>query len=934
MSGQRRTPRVQQQTEFFDISQKDDQLTKDAALNVIKRLKKLVHEYTTTSSKNEQLLKYIKREVQNLRGYSIPSDIRKKMEDIPELASLLKNEPVHTSKRTAEGLRVVPGKNNLEQKYSKIDRHFEQYLLSNKWEPWQLKVIASETYQQMVKNYISDNKFSFVNLPKPPSSTNGFLVLFSHTEAQEYRDDDLIDFDIQAINWFMKHHKDMPIPCLIKFTKKNLEGDLSFEKDDVPQYALCIDWNLEMIKGLKIYKTTENEKILRERYEIRKNIGFRSYEFKTKNTLDQIKSHIIDPVEQIGKCKYSPKFENINIPSPGFFMKDTYVLKLYQLMDTMHDFAATKFQQNFLTDVVFKGIDKDVNIYYQFMNRMENKYNPSNTFDAENIAYITEFFINKGNKGHPLVKFDIHNVSSLQKYATLVTDKELNDLSPEKKQLVLNSLAHNHENAKAFINYGARNTIFDTTQQAFCGATRLEGTTMGTYIDNDSGYGYDKDELMYFDKVYVHDGNVYVEKSEKFTKLPFLSECVPYKMDVTSVHATNWINKCLCKLPSSDTKDIACALYDLKRIADGLVFKAALHHHGVFVSHDNLAILGARLYGCPVISYRTGNITMIPSGAVFDDNVVLRNNQNINHIVITPVAKHVGEVNATHKGVYETTKKRQREPETNEQYETVKRQKPDSSIWQFFKYFTFASWNMTQLPISSRSISGGSTSFTKGGSEDHPSDMLIGCLIEFLVFKNNEPSNILPNGTFKHDYVVKALHEAYKMMRNNLAIPAMNFTKMESAMIKLIQHMYAERFGIRNCADHAIRVFLDPALNQGYRIDRKYQAHIRSVMKTFKPVSVPKPQSAIASVPKPQSAVAVSATTSKEYSVAKSAPTPRASSSKRTVLRSAKSANDEPNRMGVKNTTRITVNVRKSPADSLQSQVPVQLKNEIHVTTK
>lgn len=107
---------------------------------------------------------------------------------------------------------------------------------------------------------------------------------------------------------------------------------------------------------------------------------------------------------------------------------------------------------------------------------------------------------------------------------------------------------------------------------------------------------------MYYDRIFVYQGRIYTQKGSNVKEARLEPACLPTRTRQPNKDSTKWINYCYhTEMPEYD-RETALAFYDLKRATDALVFFAAKKTAGgVFVTHDYMALTGARLYGVPSI---------------------------------------------------------------------------------------------------------------------------------------------------------------------------------------------------------------------------------------------------------------------------------------------------------------------------------------------
>ncbi len=476
----------------------------------------------------------------------------------------------------------------------------------------QLKQIIRSGYQEYVLHYIRKNDLTFVDVKTPADANTGFHCLLDPTKLKVPKNKEELNLDFLAVVKYMEQHPSLMIPCRIRpsyETTKFQNDKWMIIPDKQPQYAIVILWTDQKIKELLRDEDKEEvEDFVDNAYKFFKRTGFKAYDFTTTDILDQIKSDFIDPVEEAMKsdCDYTP----IALSSlPPRMLSDTYAA-IFTVADTYHDFGCVVIGRNY----VQKAISKNP-IFSEAISTYIEKCGS----DAKFIDYM-EKQEPLYQSGKPAI-FHSNKHDDFRNNVCSTSMASVQHSTKEEQQTLIDLIAHTHH-TRIFVNRGASTHTFDKGLQGLCAASRFEGTRVGVYIPSDSKYGFDHSELMYFDKVVVDNGDIYVSKGTNTFKIPFTNDCIPNKSEKDK---KRWLESCLCKFDESDDDLIALAFFDMKRIADGLVIKAALRHGGVIYSHDKIAVIGARLYGCPTILSERGEMISYPPGVKYDPDMKMMN---------------------------------------------------------------------------------------------------------------------------------------------------------------------------------------------------------------------------------------------------------------------------------------------------------------------
>ncbi len=850
---------------------KDDPIVASAItnleyLNDLQRVKDLevfkpyLHELYTKKCSDE--LRNVIQKILNSNGAGVHS-VKQFLDKAAKLGFMCGNVQNNITKKKRAIARPQKKAVTSETDYDIVEDGKLNITLDTAWDPWQLQVIKGNDYQQFVREYVKRHNLDFVNTDPLP---NRYLCLIA--PKKEY------GTEIEA---FERKYGSLLVPCRIIVTTKVYDEETGSFKDEAPNYAIAIHWDLK-----KFYKDEiANDEDLRAdiedyinngRYEMDKQIGFIAYDFtrKPKGVLNEIKKTLIDPVEndQDRKC-HPPNNSLVMLPKPQYLMQNVQLLKSYIIADTHHDFGLTTFQRMYIDEVLMDG---------EFKTVLE-KYEKAESADGPFISTVLRRYLSSDT---PV----LNNPQTYEDYGRRVTQEMINSFqirSIETNQEILDQIAK-HLNAGIFVNRGGSQNIFDPSQQRICAATRLEGTMTGKLVEsNDTGYGFSKDELMYFDQVFVNDGNIYFQKGDFISKLPYSTTCVPNKSIPHPIvplekgvrkNQKHWLVDCLCKLPSMDDYEIAKAFYDVKRVADGLVIKATLHHNGVMLSHDKMAVLGARLYGCPVILERGGVVRIYPHGS--KHSIDLNNHEEdrlqINNDPITPnqtmseYGRHTLTSSAAENaqsGIIEAKirTKRKRDEDNNQVEQVIPRRprirmrapEPPENRAELDKqarsnYIQEKSKKIKEEEeaikrhkeeLFALSLYYGITDnkgedMTGGGpllTINNPSDDLMGCLMEILVLRTSSQSN-----TSKRDFVAEVFEKFAKSDIETDYVDGATAKKIEASIVESLRMAYAKRFGIVTPADHAYRVFMDPHLSNGYTMDYPYYNKLMKIANRATPV--------------------------------------------------------------------------------------------------
>lgn len=738
--------------------------------------------------------------------------------DIGDESMDLDSSPVQKTRMRKAKVAV-----NEDAKYTAISEE-------NAWDHWQLQIITGDDYQSFVLDYIQSNRFTFVDVTSPVNPKTGYHCLLSPNVNLG----GAVDLDIIAAEEFKQRYKNHLIPCRIKITNQKLDKKGAMLIPDKPNYGLAIHWDLKsFFAGTKFTNRVAgyNPELVQAR-------GFRGYNFQNKGTLDEIQEELIDPVEQARRCVKPNGMSSI--PLPQNLMKDNEQLqKAYIIADTHHDFGLTSFQETYIAETLTQ----------EELSIMLLSRKTAGSVDEDFIEYINKTYMRSD------VPIMLTPVDEDYKMRVCQQQSALIKRDTRRQQTVLDNVAGS-DNTGVFVNFGGSQDIFDPSLQRRCAATRLEGTKTGDYMENDSKYGFNETELMHFDKVVVHNGSIYLYKKQRsdeiVSRLPFTASCRPKKEEANQ---QAWLQKCVCSLSEvNDTEKItiARAFYDLKRIADGLVIKAAIHHNGVMLSHDKLAILGARLYGCPTI-HDSGNVIITyPKNVGYQwGNIGIERDPstpNTPAVSQAPFAIHIGQVRAAStvgsqilgrgikrapsdvsKPIENTTKRRQvyksrrrdpnaPEPEDDYNFKNFLLHKQNAEKAEEHAKAAkeaFVALLMKHANLSSQmdSYSGGAPYLTI----HDPSHFLINCLIELLVLQTSAQAN-----TSKRDFVAEAFEHFLTAEPDMTYMDAASASQYETSIVQLLRMAYANRFGISNAADHAFAVFTDPYLSKDIAMDSAY----------------------------------------------------------------------------------------------------------------
>lgn len=862
----------------------------------------------------------------------------------------------------------------------KIKDVHDKITWDNAWDQWPLQIISSTAYQKAVKDYIEIKDLDFVDTETPVDELNGYHCLLDPRFLAQANSE---DYQYMAVHKFVFEYPGVLIPCRIKkcnvkerYMVINKKHTYKLVPETKLNYALAIHWT-DLPRFLQGEPPAVVADYIKTDYDLSKKVGFQAYDFDSGNTLRELRQHLIDPLERIRLCSNS--VEDVSVPRPLLYMQNNpELITSYVVADTYHDFGQTQYQTTFV-DQVLVGKYKKV-LHYVKPKKSTVTYGPAGFSDRKYVSYVTkQYLVTDENKPVNLnpVTYDSFRKGICKELISSVSARETEFLRSKGKvedanQIVLNTINNNKDNTKIFVNRGASQQIFKR-QQRICAASRFDGTIRGKYIgdvDKDSGYGFNSDELMFFDKIFVRGGDIYVVKNQNVSKLSF--ECHADKNKKGEKYLT-WLHECLCDtslqslpqpIPEANenpvNNDIALAFYDLKRIADGLVIKAALHYNEVMITHDKLALIGARLYGCPVIfSNKNESLYSFPRDAKHNPALGFYESRKLRHESEPPAstqdvntpkgtmsdfAQSVCYSNAATTVVFQATGIETPEdepmdveqeniippepvvpqippapvvpqipPQSNKRpYRVMAPVPPQGLVEQNYnsmveaanvdmaRYYCGVARKYLGLNLASnnphkyRKIEGGATFITFR----NPSRFLIGCLTELLVLMTFSKENRHSNGRPKHDFVAEVIEECLTTRSQYQYASATMEKQLMAEILELLQHIYAQRFGIVTPADHAFKVFTDPHLSLGQNMNVEYYNKLNQVVKRIQKSRVKTGQPANdRRVHVPLQALSLSVDKPKPNMVSKpanaSAPQPLASSTKGRV-RSSKEHVDIP----------------------------------------
>ncbi len=526
---------------------------------------------------------------------------------------ILQNYILHTRQRFIDASSLHHLELSLRQKLklSKEDDFLKQMVKpDDNWSHWVLQVLRDTYYQSWVERYMKESTDFKDFVEYTPPGEYGFWVLIDlsllPTNLTDLHDSsgNLKHLDGVALSIMVKRLRDQnlkQIPLYLLFTDKriNTTTDTLVSDENGWQYTLVVDWKLDRFKWYTEQAHKDAlAKYLSDYHPNKLESGIRAFYYNRVNTYNEIEMMCLRHFDMM-KCQERLQSTNIRVvPSPSEHVANPLVLVRFIIADTFHDFGITEHMKTYMLSVLKQYLKTrkrriqsgfDITSTDQtFIQEMETEYLNSST--STGIAYHV-----------PSMDICSSQVCSFQTQEVMRWDDA-------KKQELLNSIAGN-VGCKAFINFGAYQDVFDTSQIAFTAASRYEGSIKGTYVKDDSGYGFHEDELLspLLKEVIVHSGYIFMrDKRNILHRYMFAKECIPNK-ELSSDKYKQMVENCTCiSIDSEQEEDVTLLYYDLKRIADMLCMKAALHYKGVFVTHDNMALLGARLYGCPSIYSRYG----------------------------------------------------------------------------------------------------------------------------------------------------------------------------------------------------------------------------------------------------------------------------------------------------------------------------------------
>lgn len=373
-------------------------------------------------------------------------------------------------------------------------------------------------------------------------------------------------------------------------------------------------------------------------------------------TVNDVKAMLQIDADLRANMKLNPNDVKLDNPS-GYIANNLELSLAWCVAETLHDFMRTPFQFEYLDNAI-----KNINKPSIYLNTCITELQPyKSKKESKNISKSSEIGDFGDFKKHPasfdeafrvnVNEWSRHN-SNLLFYSEFDTinlvdndiPKPCNNVQPCKDlkpcKIIFGIMGASNRNStgiyaklndnerkpcmmaiiktamgmdrlpRMFVNRGALHTIIDRT---VCAATVFDGnSTDGSAVlqrAEDSGYGLTKgnNALMYYDRIFVYQGRIYTEKDKNVKEARLDPDCLPTRTRISNPDATEWINRCYqtnIPIPNDQTndRDTALAIYDLKRATDALVFLAAKKtRDGIFVTHDNMALLGARLYGVPSI---------------------------------------------------------------------------------------------------------------------------------------------------------------------------------------------------------------------------------------------------------------------------------------------------------------------------------------------
>lgn len=764
------------------------------------------------------------------------------------------------------------------------------------WDIWQIKVLQSKGYQDQVKRYVAQSPLlsKFVNVNSEPGE---ILVLLNREQVKKKFKEDYVQNDVKPNMRYMDRvalarvasiADELHIPVKLKVTNKFV-NDANELVDDIKrkwQYVLVVDWDLyKMYKGHEngVNVLTENEynnlnTFYETYYDNLKATGFQSYEYDVEQTKDELKTHLIDTVEILSwKFIQSGEKPKPFTKTPPNRMSLKQVREGFKMADTIHDFGMTEHMKTYVKQALMSMVDKQMEYYLDTertdaLEIIASVYNSTqlSSFDDSYISAVESALLSKPGD------YPILYTSDIEECRTRVCSRviqEVKNWDHIKQQQLLDILADNEiGKTKAFVNQGAYGQLLPTTLKAFSAALRFEGGIQGTYVDNDTEYGFHESELMYFKGLVVKDGYVYVfdntndphrmrytwniRENSKST----VNICIPTKTKqgkaLTDQYMGSYFDKCLT-MSIKDPIQQTLAYYDLKRVADSIGIKAALHHRGVFVTHDNMATLGARLYGCPVISTSgadRGSIVTYHPQAVHNFNIVSEREHHFEDPITpeqsTPLNNHVSKVVSAMEVFREVaSRKRSREnaPSPSAQSFSASPTEPSPKRPTFVSTFVaHAADELEMYKLKRRlneleqerayhkmvmqKVQEQCPSFDEskvdidmegGNTIEEPTRLLVGSLVELLVFYST-----------KSDLVLKIQEKTIKSMENSHQpiLNAAELLNIQTRATNQLNKLYATKFGIRTPLDHAQKIIGDPVLSYRTPFDRAYYNRLSTAL--------------------------------------------------------------------------------------------------------
>lgn len=735
------------------------------------------------------------------------------------------------------------------------------------WAPWQIQVLKSKAYQDTVKRYINTNDILNKLDVNQETNQDQILVLlnfnklgFSDNFIKNIATSESLFIDHVAAAQLASAKCHIPLKLIITNLKET-KDHTSTEKDPKGwQYALVVDWNLHKFPFWNDAERGYVDEFYEKYHSLRMVTGIKSYDFSTQTPLEQLKTDLIDTIEILPKTVLNsgPKPTMFDSKPRGFMGSDGIRIP-FLVADTLHDYGRTEHMKTYISFAMseFKRTTLNENVIQGF-NTLQKTfgYTKPGTFDDTFIDIMRNTLFKEDNGMNAVYDMNKNDLQPCKRYICSKANNTFSRWGQTDKQKLLEILTDNSD-AKAFMNFGAVSKgLFEGNLKAMSAAARYEGLTDGIYMANDTGYGFSEHELLYFKSVVVSDGYVYVfENNDKVHRMPYTDTCKATNFDETKDQVkermpgklSEYFSTCLEAIDDIYKKTLA--YYDLKRIADSIGIKAALHHRGVFVTHDEMALIGARLYGCPaILTYGSdvkGSLSTYHPNARFvktiqDDHTHVPETPSMLTPIADTVAKVSGATQAVSQVVSEISRKRERsesveaqplvtanrrvrvrapEPPSVEQVQAHKIAMLQDQVRRLFLQNAIQKFeNQNRIPSPTES-----EMMRMSGGEDAPivTQLLYGSVIELLIHKSTKTK----------DLVLKTLQDTVRDVRDGKVstLTKADIDRMQKHVTDQLNKIYAVKFGIRTPLDHAMQIYHDPVLSVSKPVDYRYKDHLLSL---------------------------------------------------------------------------------------------------------